>query len=205
MGDVTANQGIHDRLCPNRALITPFRARRLRLPGHRILRLPDLDASLQLAGAASRRCCDQHCGIVPAWPGQAAEPKPDQRLNLRASRQAAPACGSDVGGRRVRADSAVVLGPGLRRETPFARCARSGQTVPASQRWKRAARASPGPALLAASHVATRGRRLSRGDAPSCMLHSSNLGNRSGDLRRSPANLVAWRTPRRGSRRDPVM
>ena len=80
----------------------------------------------------------------------------------RRTRRAVPAEGSDVGGRRVRADSAAMLGMKPRRETPFARCARSGQTVPTSQRWKRAARAGSMPALLAASHVAPRGHRPPR-------------------------------------------
>jgi len=43
----------------------------------------------------------------------------------------------------LRADSAVVLGPRRRRETRFTHFVRSAQTVPASQKWKRALRARP--------------------------------------------------------------
>ena len=50
------------------------------------------------------------------------------------------------------AGSAVVLAPRSRRKTPFARCARCGQTVSASQITKRAARADLRAALLAVAH-----------------------------------------------------
>jgi hypothetical protein len=48
------------------------------------------------------------------------------------------------------ADCAAVLGPGSRGITRCATCGRSAQTHAASQPTKRAARASPGPAFLAA-------------------------------------------------------
>ena len=50
------------------------------------------------------------------------------------------------------AGSAAVLAPRSRRKTPFARCARCGQTVSASQITKRAARADLGAVLLGVAY-----------------------------------------------------
>jgi len=57
-----------------------------------------------------------------------------------------------LGRSALRADSTAMLGPGSRRKTPFVRFAHCGQTVSASQFTKRAARADPGPALLATAN-----------------------------------------------------
>ena len=55
-----------------------------------------------------------------------------------------------------------VLGPGSRRKTRFVRCALCAQTVATSQLTKRAARADPRPALLAAPEGAPAGHRRPR-------------------------------------------
>ena len=47
-----------------------------------------------------------------------------------------------------------MLVPGERRRTRFVRCAHAAQTAAASMSTKHAARASPGPALLAATEIA---------------------------------------------------
>ena len=69
------------------------------------------------------------------------------------------------------ADCAAMLGPGSRRETRFVHFVHCARTVATSQITKRAARADPGPALLAAPHFAPGGQRLARGSA--CGTRSS--------------------------------
>ena len=55
-----------------------------------------------------------------------------------------------------------MLGPVSRRPTRYVRCAHCTQTRAPSQMTKRAARADPGPALLAATHSARAEHRLPR-------------------------------------------
>ena len=71
--------------------------------------------------------------------------------------------GLRLGRSALRADCAAMLGPGSRRETRFVHYVHCAQTVAPSQITKRAARADPGPALLAAPHFAPGGQRLARG------------------------------------------
>jgi len=62
----------------------------------------------------------------------------------------------------LRADSAAMLEAGSRRATRCARCVRCAQTGAARQITRRAARADPAPALLAAPEIAPAGDRLPR-------------------------------------------
>ena len=62
----------------------------------------------------------------------------------------------------LRADCAAVLGAGSRRTTRCANCVRSARTGGASQTTRRAARADPAPAFLAAREIAPAGCRLPR-------------------------------------------
>ena len=73
----------------------------------------------------------------------------------------------------LRSDCAAVLGLQSRRKTRCVRCAHSAQTTATSQITKRAARADPGPAFLAAPQIAPGGQRLARcrGGASCCMRH----------------------------------
>jgi len=64
------------------------------------------------------------------------------------------AAGLTLWRRALCAHFAAMLVPGERRRTRFVRCAHAAQTAAASMSTKHAARASPGPALLAATEIA---------------------------------------------------
>ena len=67
-----------------------------------------------------------------------------------------------LGRSALRSDSAAMLGLGSRRRTRYVRFALCAQTAAPSQLTKRAARADPSPALLAAPEIAPAGHRLPR-------------------------------------------
>jgi hypothetical protein len=86
-----------------------------------------------------------------------------------ASRQRGPARGVDGGGRpggRLRCDARVGVAPPNSLRSPAVRCAR---TTAASQSTKRAARADPDAALLAAPHAPARRPPLALGAGCACL------------------------------------
>ena len=90
----------------------------------------------------------------------------------------------------LRADCTAMLGPGSRRRTHYASCARCVQTTAASQITKRAARADPGPALLVATEIAPAGYRLPRVPPLSSLLDKNldvSAKARAGSRRRASA------------------
>ena len=87
-------------------------------------------------------------------------PRVCKRLSIAA---AGTRCGLTLWRSSLRADCTRMLRPGSRGRTHFAPFGRCVQTTAASLITKRAARADPGPALLADPHSAPTGHRLPRG------------------------------------------